>query len=95
MARNKRRADGRYLYRIYLGLDERGKRKYKFFYGSTEKEAKALAEEYRAALRKGLDPDQAKDATLATLYDPLIPAKKAKGIGQKRLDLYEDNRDAW
>lgn len=95
MARNKRRADGRYLYRIYLGLDDHGKRKYKFFYGSTEKEAKALAEEYRSAIRKGLDPEQAKDATLGTLYDNLITAKKAKGIGQKSLARYEDNRNSW
>lgn len=95
MARNKRRADGRYLYRIYLGPDEHGKRKYKFFYGSTEKEAKAAAEEYRSAIRKGLDPEQARDATLGTLYDHLITAKKAKGIGQKSLARYEDNRNAW
>ena len=95
MARNKKGSDGRYRYRIYLGKDERGAKKFKSFYGSTEKEAKAAAEEYRSAIRKGLDPDQAKDATLATLYDNLITAKKAKGIGQKSLDRYEDNRDAW
>lgn len=95
MARNKRRADGRYTRQIYLGKDDSGKRKYKTFYADTDREAQHLAEEYRAALRKGLDPDQAKGATLATLYDNLITAKKAKGIGQKSLDRYEDNRDAW
>ncbi|MBD9242372.1 MAG: site-specific integrase [Ruminococcaceae bacterium] len=95
MARNKKGSDGRYRYRIYLGKDERGTKKFKSFYGSTEKEAKAAAEEYRSAIRKGLDPDQAKDATLATLYDNLITAKKAKGIGQKSLDRYANNRDAW
>ena len=95
MARNKRRADGRYTRQIYLGKDDSGKRKYKTFYADTDREAQHLAEEYRAALRKGLDPDLAKDATLATLYDNLITAKKAKGIGQKSLDRYEDNRDAW
>ena len=95
MARNKRRADGRYTRQIYLGKDDSGKRKYKTFYADTDREAQHLAEEYRAALRKGLDPDQAKDATLSTLYENLITAKKAKGIGQKSLDRYEDNRDSW
>lgn len=94
MARNKKRADGRYLYRVYLGQDETGKKKYKAFYGATEKEAKAAAADYRAAIAKGMDPAQAK-ATLATLYDNLIAAKKAKGIGQKSLDRYEDNKNHW
>ena len=85
MARNKKRADGRYLYRVYLGTDENGKKKYKAFYGDTEKQARAAAADYRAAVAKGMDPAQAK-ATLATLYDNLIAAKKAKGIGQKSLD---------
>lgn len=94
MARNKKRSDGRYLYRVYLGKDESGKSKYKSFYGATEKEAKQAAIAFRSALRSGLDPAQAK-ATLATLYDNLITAKKAKGIGQKSLDRYEDNKNHW
>jgi len=94
MARNKKRADGRYLYRIYLGKDETGKNKYKSFYGSTEKEAKEAASAFRNALHAGLDPAQSK-ATLATLYDNLIAAKTAKGIGQKSLDRYEDNKNHW
>lgn len=94
MARNKKRTDGRYLYRVYLGQDENGKKKYKAFYGDTEKQARAAAADYRAAVAKGMDPAQAK-ATLATLYDNLIAAKKAKGIGQKSLDRYEDNKNHW
>ena len=94
MARNKKRTDGRYLYRVYLGTDENGKKKYKAFYGDTEKQARAAAADYRAAVAKGMDPAQAK-ATLATLYDNLIAAKKAKGIGQKSLDRYEDNKNHW
>lgn len=91
---NKKGADGRYRYRVCIGKDESGKPKYKSFYGTTAREARAAAEAYRAALGKGMDPAQAK-ATLATLYDNLIAAKKAKGIGQKSLDRYEDNKNHW
>ena len=94
MARNKKNADGRYRYRVYIGKDEAGNKKFKSFYGATEREAKAAAAEYRAALGKGLDPEQSK-ATLGKLYDDLIAVKKAKGIGQKSLDRYADNRDNW
>ena len=51
-------------------------------------------QQYRAALGKGLDPEQSK-ATLGQLYDNLIAVKKAKGIGQKSLDRYEDNCNNW
>ena len=94
MARNKKRTDGRYLYRIYLGTDDTGKRKYKSFYGSTEKQAREAAAAFRSALHGGMDPEQSK-ATLAALYDNLIAAKKAKGISQKSLDRYEDNKNHW
>ena len=91
---NKKGSDGLYRYRVCIGKDESGKPKYKSFYGTTAREARAAAEAYRAALGKGMDPAQAK-ATLATLYDNLIAAKKAKGIGQKSLDRYEDNKNHW
>lgn len=94
MARNKKRTDGRYLYRIYLGTDDTGKRKYKSFYGSTEKQAREAAAAFRSALHGGMDPEQS-EATLAALYDNLIAAKKAKGISQKSLDRYEDNKNHW
>lgn len=94
MARTKKRADGRYSRQIYLGKDENGTRKYKTFYAETDREAQRLADEYRSAIQKGLDPEQSK-ATLGKLYDNLIAAKKAKGIGQKSLDRYADQRDRW
>ena len=78
----KKGSDGRYRYRVCIGKDETGKPKYKSFYGSTAKAARAAAEAYRTALGKGMDPAQSK-ATLATLYDNLIAAKTAKGIGAK------------
>ena len=94
MACNKKGTDGRYRYRVYLGKNADGRKVFKSFYGATEKEAKAAAAEYRAALGKGLDPEQSK-ATLGQLYDNLIAVKKAKGIGQKSLDRYEDNCNNW
>ena len=92
MAVNKKGTDGRYRYRVNIGKDADGKPKYKNFYGTTAREARAAAEAYRISLGKGADPSQM-DATLATLYDNLIAAKRAKGIGQKSLDRYEDNKN--
>lgn len=94
MAANKKGADGRYRYRVSIGKDETGKPRYKNFYGTTAREARRAAEEYRASIGKGMDPAQA-DATLAVLYDNLIAMKKAKGIGQKSLDRYASNKAHW
>ena len=94
MARNKKGSDGRYRYRVCIGKDGSGKAKYKSFYGTTEKEARAAAQEYRTAIGKGMDPSQAQ-ATLGQLYNNLIAVKKAKGISEKSLARYEDNRSAW
>ena len=91
MAKNKKRADGRYSCQVYLGKGPDGKRKYKTFYGSTLREAKAAADDFRSAVSKGMDPEQA-EATLGTLYDNLIAAKKAKGIGQKSIDRLATNK---
>ena len=52
MAKNKKGADGRYRYRIYLGKADDGSKKFKSFYGSTEREARAAAEAYRTASRE-------------------------------------------
>ena len=55
---NKKGSDGRYRYRVCIGKDETGKPKYKSFYGSTAKAARAAAEAYRTAIGKGMDPQQ-------------------------------------
>ena len=94
MAKNKKGADGRYRYRIYLGKADDGSKKFKSFYGSTEREARAAAEAYRAAIGKGMDPQQA-EATLGTLYDNLIASKKAKGISPKSIDRLATNKAHW
>lgn len=94
MAKNKKGSDGRYRYRIYLGKADDGSKKFKSFYGSTEREARAAAEAYRTAIGKGMDPQQA-EATLGTLYDNLIASKKAKGISQKSIDRLATNKAHW
>ncbi len=55
MAKMKKRADGRYMMNVYLGLDEKGKQKYKSVYGKTQKEVKQKAEELRYKLGKGMN----------------------------------------
>lgn len=94
MSRSKKRADGRYSRQIYLGKDENGKRKYKIFYADSDRAAQKLADDFRARVGKGADPARM-GATLADLYDSLIAVKKAKGISQKSLARYEDNKNHW
>jgi len=52
--RYKKRADGRYEAKVYLGLVD-GKKRYKAVYGATQKEAQAKADAVRLQLGKGLD----------------------------------------
>lgn len=53
--RNTKRADGRFVVRVYMGI-ENGKARYKYAYGATQSEADRKAEEIKAILLKGLDP---------------------------------------
>ena len=46
MARNKKRADGRYKVSVYTGTVD-GKRQYKYFYSTSLRYAEAAADEYR------------------------------------------------
>lgn len=50
-----KRADGRYQTRIYLGIGEDKKKQYKYLYADTPKELKALEDELRLKLNKGID----------------------------------------
>lgn len=51
---NTRRADGRVQVKVYLGLVD-GKKKYKYVYGKTQKEANEKAEAVKASLKKGIE----------------------------------------
>jgi len=52
--RYKKRPDGRYEAKVYLGMVD-GKKKYKAVYGATQKEVQAKADAVRLQLGKGLD----------------------------------------
>lgn len=53
--KNVRRADGRICVKVYAGRRPDGEKKYKFVYGSTQKEADEKALAIKLALQKGLD----------------------------------------
>jgi integrase len=63
----ERLADGRWLYRVSLGVNDEGKRTRQRFYGRTQQECRQQAEDYRHRLRAGLDPE----AGLSNLADYL------------------------
>ncbi len=83
MARNKKGTDGRYRYRVYLGKNADGRKVFKSFYGATEKEAKAAAAEYRAALGKGLDRYEDNCNNWGSLKD--MPAGELKAADFQRV----------
>lgn len=58
---NTKRKDGRYRVRVYLGIVD-GKKKYKYVYGNTQKEANQKADEVKASLRKGLNLSSSNDS---------------------------------
>lgn len=51
----KRRKDGRYQMNVYIGVDEKGKRKYKCICGRTQAEVKRKASEIKLRIGKGID----------------------------------------
>lgn len=55
MPKYTKRKDGRYQTKIYLGLDESNKKKYKYLYASSEKELRRLESELLSKLNKGID----------------------------------------
>lgn len=58
--RNAQRSDGRYAVSVFVGTVD-GKRKYKYVYGKTQKEADQKAEELRISMKKGVDISVAGD----------------------------------
>lgn len=59
---NTQRKDGRYAVQVYLGLDEKKKRKYKTVYGATQKEANKKADQVKIMLGKGIDVSAERDS---------------------------------
>jgi len=72
--RYKKRPDGRYEAKVYLGMVD-GKKKYKAVYGATQKEVQAKADAVRLQLGKGLDVTASNDS-FAVWAEHLIDAKQ-------------------
>ena len=51
----KKRKDGRYMLRVYLGLDENKRKKFKTIYGKSKAEVKQKESEIRIKFNKGID----------------------------------------
>ncbi len=83
MAKIKKRADGRYRKHMSFTVD--GKHYIKDFYSEKFNDVERMAREYKNAVSRGLALDQ-HATTLETIFDNLISAKKAKGIGIKALN---------
>lgn len=87
MARgNKRREDGRVSASVYLGRDDTGRRKYKYFYGSTAKEAEAKADAFRVKLGHGVDVDTIGDTVKVWTGRWLLSVKGT--VGEKTYTAY-------
>ena len=87
MAKMKKRADGRYMMNVYLGLDEKGKQKYKSVYGKTQKEVKQKAEEMAA------ETGREREFRLLSLIEELTPSAYLEVRGKDNVkcanvDLY-------
>lgn len=70
------RSDGRYMCRVFLGYDTKGKKLYKTVYGKTQKEVRKKRDEVQQQLSKGLDIGAQKD-TFKMWADKYIENKYA------------------
>lgn len=84
--KNKKRTDGRVKVSVYLGTDENGKRRYKYFYGSTAKEAEQKAADLRLRLGKGINADTIGD-TFEDWSNRWLQSKDGT-VSQKTLRVY-------
>lgn len=72
-----KRSDGRYMFRLYLGKNSDGKKKYKTLYGKTKKELQKKCEQAKISLNKGIDLTTQND-TFERWCNEYIRIKKAK-----------------
>ncbi|MBQ6163330.1 MAG: site-specific integrase [Clostridia bacterium] len=83
----KKRSDGLYCTNVYLGTGEDGKRRYKSFYGKTQKEAKLKADEYRLLMNKGVNLIDAGESFAR--WAELWLRQKSVGVGHSQRQNYE------
>lgn len=82
-----RRSDGRFEVKVYIGTGDDGKKKYRAFYGKTQKEAREAADEFRARIRKGMDTACDSD-TFAVWRDRWFSSKR-RGLGASQIGNYQ------
>ena len=84
-----KRADGRYMERVYLGNID-GKTKYKCVYGASPKEVKLKAEEVRRLIKKGITTDDTTAKEYTEQYLDILFVTKSQGqydLIKARLDV--------
>lgn len=59
--KNSKRSDGRIKATVYIGLDENGKKKYKYVYARTAKELEKNIDEVKLRMGKGIDVSAERD----------------------------------
>ncbi len=89
---NSKRADGRYAVKVYLGIID-GKKKYKFVYGKTQKEANQKADEIKASLKKEIDVTAYNDS-FEIWADYWLTAKKQE-VSADQYNLIESRVRVW
>ena len=87
--KNAIRKDGRVRVKIYLGMGEDNKPKYKYVYGRTQKEADEKALQLKLSMRKGLDITAERD-TFGTWAERWLKIKAGK-VSAARIVVYESH----
>jgi len=87
--KNTTRKDGRIKSKVYLGLDESGKRKYKYVYGRTQPEVDEKVLQLKISMRKGIDVTAERD-TFGEWADRWIKVK-ALEVSRARKVAYESH----
>ena len=90
----RKRADGRYCSQIYIGRDEKGRKKYKTVYAKSPAELKEKETDVRRQLGLGIDLLSSRD-TFAKWADDFLRLKEAASITAKQKENYRHAVEAW
>lgn len=85
----KKRKDGRYMARVYLGLDENNVKKFKTVYGKTKSEVKQKESEIRLKFNKGVDVTADQD-TYGSWVNRWLTVKKDL-LTENQYNCYKSN----
>lgn len=94
MARQKKRADGRYRVQIYLGRDELGRKQYKSVYAKSPADLKEKELAVRLQLGRGLNVLSQRDG-FNVWADDWLHLKEKEGITCRQMDNYRRTVKLW